>query len=238
MGRGRPKGSRNKNKFSIQELLEQAYLPVVSMFIRQALQGEFASQRVVLDLIQSLPRKRSIRSGNMQNVEDLLRIAKATMQQLNRGEITGAEGKTTMQALDQMSQLFEQQAQEKKSQRPRKELLPDFMRSALAVAMPYADSGARIVIFYDRVDPLVRGHGAPQATVLGYVLAHEIAHVLQGIARHSETGIMRARWTNNDFKQMGAKVLLFTPEDVQLIRQRLAPRDAPAGCSELLSAKL
>jgi hypothetical protein len=113
-----------------------------------------------------------------------------------------------------------------------------FSDAALAVAMPYADSGVRIVIFYDRVDPLVRGHGAPQATVLGYVLAHEIAHVLQGIARHSETGIMRARWTGNDFKQMGAKVLLFTPEDVQLIRQRLAPRDAPAGCSELLSAKL
>ena len=113
-----------------------------------------------------------------------------------------------------------------------------FSDAALAVAMPYADSGVRIVIFYDRVDPLVRGHGAPQATVLGYVLAHEIAHVLQGIARHSETGIMRARWTNNDFKQMGAKVLLFTPEDVQLIRRRLAPHDASARCSELLSAKL
>jgi len=24
--------------------------------------------------------------------------------------------------------------------------------------MPYADSGVRIVIFYDRVDPLLRGH--------------------------------------------------------------------------------
>src|ERR1700722_13205653 len=95
---------------------------------------------------------------------------------------------------------------------------PSFSDAALAVAMPYADSGIRIVIFYDRVDPLGRGQGAPQATILGYVLAHEIAHVLQGIARHSETGIMRARWTGNDFKQTGAKVLLFAPGDVQLIR--------------------
>ena len=113
-----------------------------------------------------------------------------------------------------------------------------FSDDALAMALPYADSGVRIVVFYDRVEPLLGGHHAPQATVLGYVLAHEIAHVLQGIARHSETGIMRARWTDNDFKQMGIKVLMFTPEDVQLIRQRLAPGEASAGRSEVLSAKL
>ena len=102
---------------------------------------------------------------------------------------------------------------------------------ALATAMPLADSGVRIVVFYDRVEPLLQGHHAPQATVLGYVLAHEIAHVLQGIARHSETGIMRANWTDGDFQLMGTRLLTFTPEDVQLIRRRLAPSDATAGCS-------
>src|ERR1700733_6131816 len=112
-----------------------------------------------------------------------------------------------------------------------------FSDDALAMALPYADSGLRIVVFYDRVEPLLRGHHAPQATVLGYVLAHEIAHVLQGIARHSETGIMRARWTDNDLKQMGIKVLTFAPEDVQLIRRRLAHRDASPVSSELLRAK-
>ncbi len=108
-----------------------------------------------------------------------------------------------------------------------------FSDVALAMAMPYADSGVRIVIFYDRVDPLLRGHNAPAATILGCVLAHEIAHVLQGIARHSETGIMRARWTDNDFKQMGIRVLMFTTEDVELIRHRLAPvmrRQAVPSC--------
>jgi hypothetical protein len=89
------------------------------------------------------------------------------------------------------------------------------------MAMPYAASGVRIVIFYDRVEPLLRGHHAPQAKILGYVLAHEIAHVLQGIARHSDTGIMRARWLENDFKQMGIGALTFTGEDIQLIRHRL-----------------
>ncbi|MGD0136417.1 MAG: hypothetical protein ABSE57_30615 [Bryobacteraceae bacterium] len=102
---------------------------------------------------------------------------------------------------------------------------------ALATAMPLADSGVRILVFYDRVKPLLVGHHAPEATILGYVLAHEIAHVLQGIVRHSETGIMRASWTDTDFKLMGVRLLMFTPEDAQLIRRRLAPRDATAGCS-------
>jgi hypothetical protein len=106
-----------------------------------------------------------------------------------------------------------------------------FSNLALAVAMPYADSGIRIVVFYDRVEPLLRGHHAPEATILGYVLAHEIAHVLQGIVRHSETGIMRAGWTDSDFKLMGIRLLMFTNEDVQLIRHRLPPREASAGCS-------
>jgi hypothetical protein len=99
-----------------------------------------------------------------------------------------------------------------------------FSDAALATAMLYGDSGGRVAIFYDRVEPLLLGHHTPQATLLGYVLAHEIAHVLQGIARHSETGVMRARWTDNDFKQMGIRALTFTAEDIQLIRQRLALR--------------
>ena len=102
---------------------------------------------------------------------------------------------------------------------------------ALAMAMPYADSGVRIVIFHDRLEPLLGGHHAPAATILGYVLAHEIAHVLQGVARHSETGIMRARWTDNDFKLMGERLLTFTAEDVQLIRHHLALCGASAGRS-------
>jgi len=113
-----------------------------------------------------------------------------------------------------------------------------FSHVALAMAMPYANSGVRIVIFYDRVAPLLRGQHAPQATILGYVLAHEIGHVLQGVARHSETGVMRARWTQNDFDQMGKGVLTFTSEDVELIQRRMLPRDTSVGCSAIISTKL
>jgi hypothetical protein len=86
----------------------------------------------------------------------------------------------------------------------------------------------RAVIFYDRVRPLLFLQHAPPPTLLGYVPAHEIAHVLQGVARHSETGVMRAQWRHSDFEQMRIRLPPFTDEDVQLIRQRLALRDAPA----------
>jgi hypothetical protein len=112
-----------------------------------------------------------------------------------------------------------------------------FSHIALAMAMPYANSGIRIVIFFDRVNPLLRGHDAPQATVLGYVLAHEIGHVLQGVAHHSELGIMRARWLDNDFKQMGTGVLTFTSEDIQLIQRSLIPRESSTRSADPLNAE-
>ena len=49
-------------------------------------------------------------------------------------------------------------------------------------------------------------------------MAHEITHVLQGISRHSETGLRRARWSPEDYRQLPSKPLLLTPYDVKLIR--------------------
>ena len=104
--------------------------------------------------------------------------------------------------------------------------------ASLAMAMPYADSGVRVVIFYDRVTPLFRDHHAPAATILGYVLVHEIAHVLQGVARHSEHGIMRAHWTDLDYQWMSIGMLRFTTEDVQLIRRQFRRQQLRLRCCQ------
>jgi hypothetical protein len=103
----------------------------------------------------------------------------------------------------------------------------NFTYTALAMAMPLGDSGVRIVIFYDRVSILLREHRSHQVTILSYVLAHEVMHILQGVAHHSQTGLMRARWTARDFAEMYNWGLNFTPEDVQLIPRALAA----ANCS-------
>ena len=83
--------------------------------------------------------------------------------------------------------------------------------------------GVHITVFWDRVERLSRF--APPTFVLTHVLVHEITHILQGIDRHSESGVMKARWTPEDYYAMAIKPLPFTPEDVQLIQLGLARID-------------
>jgi len=94
---------------------------------------------------------------------------------------------------------------------------------ALAFAQPYQGT---IVVFLDRVQELNRNRGI---SVLAYVLVHEITHVLEGISRHSSTGIMKARLDYHDYLEMRRKPLPFAQEDVKLIYDGLKiSRVAPA----------
>jgi hypothetical protein len=91
---------------------------------------------------------------------------------------------------------------------------------ALAYAMPY--EGTHIVVFYDRV----KNRPGSVWCLLGHVIAHEVAHILQGLKRHSESGIMKAQYTGADYRQMTWEPLQFTDEDVMLIHNGLKVREA------------
>ena len=91
---------------------------------------------------------------------------------------------------------------------------------ALAYAMPF--EGRHIVVFYDRV----KTRPGSVSCLLGHVIAHEVAHILQGLKRHSEGGIMKAQWDGADYQQMTWKPLQFTDEDVILIYSGLKIREA------------
>lgn len=97
---------------------------------------------------------------------------------------------------------------------------PDLHGGALAWAEPY--EAVHIHVFYDRV----RNSTEPLyfSTILAYVLVHEITHILQGICRHSDSGIMKADWGTDDFFQMRHKALRFSEYDIDLIRIGLAAR--------------
>ena len=96
----------------------------------------------------------------------------------------------------------------------------EFVPGAFAFARVY--EGVHITVFWDRVQRMTSSLVA--GVVLGHVLVHEITHILQGIDRHSETGVMKARWTGEDFFQMTWKPLSFTPGDIYLIQRGLATR--------------
>ena len=91
--------------------------------------------------------------------------------------------------------------------------VPDVSPDALACATPMRTSGTRIHVFHDRVTEM----SALVPNLLGYVLAHEIGHVLQGVARHSDEGILKAKWDNRDYGLMAALALSFSHEDAERI---------------------
>jgi hypothetical protein len=93
--------------------------------------------------------------------------------------------------------------------------------TALAYALPY--EGMRIRVFYDRIASKSLRLTAP---LLAHVLAHEIGHILQGVSRHSPTGVMKANWKARDYFDMTNRGLAFTEEDVQLLHLGLDARTA------------
>jgi hypothetical protein len=119
-----------------------------------------------------------------------------------------------------------------------------YLPGALGAALPL--EGGHGWVFYDRVR-----RSAPDddhlLALLAHVMAHEIAHVLQGIIRHSGSGILKAQWSATDCARMSFFPLMFTSYDAILIhlgieerRLRLSPnpfgRDAANRSDEILSA--
>jgi hypothetical protein len=100
---------------------------------------------------------------------------------------------------------------------------PDVHPGALAYARPY--EAIHIVVLYDRIATHSEGPGQVSA-LLAHVMTHEITHLLEGFARHSQTGVMKANWDRHDMRQMAFKSLPFDPEDIDLIQRGLSQRAA------------
>ncbi len=102
---------------------------------------------------------------------------------------------------------------------------------AMAYAQPY--EAVHIVVLYDRIEK--RAGGPIQAcALLAHVMTHEITHLIQGISRHSQIGVMKAEWSARDLEQMTYKPLPFAPEDIDLIQRGL--RRAEGATSGVSSA--
>lgn len=98
----------------------------------------------------------------------------------------------------------------------------EYKPGVLAEAHPFANCGIRITVFINRVSRLFEMRLAPDSSILGHVLAHELGHVLLRLENHSATGLMKARWTDHDFVQMRSKIFAFTPAAIAMIQANLA----------------
>ena len=95
----------------------------------------------------------------------------------------------------------------------------DLSPGALAYAQPY--EGVHIQVFYDRMADV--GNDL-RPRLLAYVIVHEMAHILQGVDRHSGSGIMMAHWGPAEFGRMRIGQLRFADQDVDLIHEGLKVR--------------
>lgn len=103
------------------------------------------------------------------------------------------------------------------------------LATAHALAHARMKEGVSIAVFWDRIR--YKHHAG---AVLAHVFVHEITHLLQGVPRHSDTGIMKGNWNRLDFAAMvpgetqGVEPLQFETEDLELIREGLTNRKARA----------
>jgi len=61
--------------------------------------------------------------------------------------------------------------------------------------------------------------------VLGYVIAHEVGHLLLNQQVHSPHGIMRGEWSFLDFRDMASGMLLFTQQQAEFLRADVRSRN-------------
>jgi hypothetical protein len=95
---------------------------------------------------------------------------------------------------------------------------------ALASTRLSGAAGVEITVYADRLRRFLEMHRSLAGAAAGYVLAHELAHAMQGVPGHSESGIMKAHWDDQDCQEMFFHKLAFTAGDVDSIHRGLAVR--------------
>jgi hypothetical protein len=106
-----------------------------------------------------------------------------------------------------------------------------FHPGALAYAYPY--EGVHIEVFYDRI---AQADPGLLPSLMANVIAHEITHILQGIDRHSPSGVMKAVWNSADYILMKRGMLRFTALDVEMIHDGFAARTSGSAKGAVVAA--
>ena len=109
LGRGRPKGSRNKEKSPGQHLLDQYAPHLVRKCIALAMQGDHTALRMCMDRISPARQDSYIKMPlpAIRTAQDVDQAAEKVTQAVWRGAITPAEGEKMMSVLKSSSGSIE-----------------------------------------------------------------------------------------------------------------------------------
>jgi len=80
-------------------------------------------------------------------------------------------------------------------------------------------SGTRVAyVFYRRVRAEAERYAVSSASVLACAMAHELGHLLLPGRGHSPDGMMRARWSRDEFQRADQGRLRFSSEQIDMLR--------------------
>jgi hypothetical protein len=82
--------------------------------------------------------------------------------------------------------------------------------------------GRQAMVFYREIERTAHSKAVHTNELLGYVIAHELGHLLLPPSAHSANGIMRAHWGDRDYVRIAGSSLTFTDDQVEAIRTKLA----------------
>lgn len=106
-------------------------------------------------------------------------------------------------------------------------LSPKLSEIAMGVAAvpPEGGQGDSAYLGMRKAESIAHVSSVPLETVLGLGAAHEMGHLLLGENAHARTGLMKARWGNEELNLGSHGNLLFLPEQVNRIRTNLLTRE-------------
>jgi hypothetical protein len=97
---------------------------------------------------------------------------------------------------------------------------PDVMGEAFVVKR---GEGYMADAYLDAIQDLAERHGGDAGVLLGFVMAHELGHLLLGPG-HAPAGVMRAAWGGKELKAMRQRWLKFDKEGAARVRSELQAR--------------
>jgi hypothetical protein len=104
-------------------------------------------------------------------------------------------------------------------------LFVNIIPQLLAEGLPRPDKfgtsfGTHAVVFHRRVEETAAAEGFPTSFILGYVMAHELGHLLLGENSHGQ-GIMAGTFGRRAFERAAKGELIFTPQQAEQMRARI-----------------
>jgi hypothetical protein len=109
--------------------------------------------------------------------------------------------------------------------RPAKSSLWKVRASALGVALVLDGiAGHYASVFYGRIRGLAEAQRVRPGLILGYVIAHEIGHLLLKSTAHSRSGLMRYGWDAESLRQVERGSLYLLSEEAKRAREEAAMR--------------